>query len=85
MSLLSCKPRYATLSYKICENEALEIGYTKIALYISDEGLPTHAARQLRSGMWTSKIGALADIQHKLQGLTGERYGKVGQVLRRPL
>ena len=50
-----------------------------------DEGLPNHAARQLGSGMWTSKIGALADIQHKLQGLTGERYGKVGQVLRRPL
>ena len=65
------------MGYKICEDEALEIGYAKIALYISDEGLPTHAVRQLRSGMWTSKIGALADIQHKLQGLTGERYGKV--------
>ena len=43
-----------------------------------DEGLPTHAARQLGSGMWTSKISALEDIQPKLQGLTGERYGKVG-------
>lgn len=75
---------YATLGYQICKDDSLEIGYTKIVLYISDEGLPTHAARQLASGMWTSKIGALEDIQHKLEGLTGERYGKVGQVLKRP-
>ncbi len=76
---------YQTLGYKPCENDSLEVGYSKVALYINDEGIPTHAARQLESGMWTSKIGALEDIQHELDGLTGEKYGKVGQVLKIPL
>ena len=44
-----------------------------------DEGLPNHAARQLGSGMWTSKIGTLEDIQYKSRGLTGERYDKFGK------
>ncbi len=74
---------YQTLGYQTCEDDSLEIGYTKIALYISDEGIPTHATRQLASGLWTSKIGALEDIEHELDGLAGERYGKIGQILKR--
>jgi cobalamin synthase len=35
------------------------------------------------SGMWTSKLGALEDIEHQLGGLTGDRYGKIGQILKR--
>lgn len=74
---------YQTLGYKSCNDETLEIGYEKTALYVNDKGTPVHAARQLTSGMWTSKLGALEDIEHELEGLTGERYGNVGQVLRR--
>jgi regulator of protease activity HflC (stomatin/prohibitin superfamily) len=48
-----------------------------------DEGIPVHAARQLPSGMWTSKLGALEDIEHQLEGLAGDRYGKIGQILKR--
>jgi hypothetical protein len=28
-------------------------------------------------------MGCSQDIEHELEGLTGEKYGKVGQVLRR--
>lgn len=76
---------YKTLGYEPCEDSSLESGYTKIVLYINTEDIPTHAARQLESGLWTSKIGALEDIEHELDGLIGEKYDKVGKVLRKML
>jgi len=82
-TLLAYIKAYQTLGYEPCNDETLEIAHEKIALYVNDEGIPVHAAKQLISGMWTSKLGALEDIEHELKGLTGERYGKVGQVLRR--
>jgi hypothetical protein len=74
---------YQTLGYVTCDNAVLEIGYEKIALYVNNEGIPTHAAKQLLTGKWSSKLGWLEDIEHELEGLTGEKYGKVGQVLKR--
>jgi hypothetical protein len=74
---------YQTLDYAICDSAILETGYEKIALYVNDEGIPTHAAKQLLTGKWSSKLGWLEDIEHELEGLTGEQYGKVGQVLKR--
>jgi hypothetical protein len=74
---------YQTLGYELCDNEKSEAGYQKIAIYITLNGLPTHAARQLPNGKWTSKLGWLEDIEHELDGLTGERYGIVGQILKR--
>jgi hypothetical protein len=74
---------YQTLGYEPCNDTKLEVGYEKIALYVDHDGIPIHAARQISTGQWTSKLGALEDIEHELQGLTGERYGKVGQILRR--
>ena len=82
-TLIAYIKAYQTLDYEPCDDETLETGYEKIALYVNGEGIPVHAARQLASGMWTSKLGALEDIEHELDGLTGERYGKIGQVLRR--
>jgi hypothetical protein len=76
---------YQTLGYEPCDDRTIESGYEKIALYVNDGGIPVHAARQLPSGMWTSKLGALEDIEHQLEGLTGDRYGKVGQILKRTL
>jgi hypothetical protein len=32
---------------------------------------------------WTSKLGWLEDIEHELDGLIGDRYGVVGQILKR--
>jgi hypothetical protein len=63
----------------------LELEYQKIAIYIDVSGTPTHAARQLPNGKWTSKLGWLEDIEHELDGLTGDRYGCVAQILKRPI
>ena len=74
---------YKTLGYEICNGDTLEAGYQKIAIYVDSIGIPTHAARQLANGKWTSKLGWLEDIEHELDGLVGDRYGVVGQILKR--
>lgn len=76
---------FATLGYVPCEQADLESGFEKIALYAADtDGVPTHAARQLNNGRWTSKLGALEDIEHALEDLTGNVYGSVIQIFKRP-
>lgn len=76
---------YESLGYEVCSNHQLETGYEKIALYVDDQGLPSHAAKQLRSGLWSSKLGQNKDIQHKLDGLMGTVYGKVAKILKKAL
>ena len=34
-------------------------------------------ARQLPSGLWTSKLGESEDIEHQVEGLEGSSYGNV--------
>ncbi len=55
---------YTALGYERCEDECLESGFKKIALYVDGANEVTHAARQLENGDWTSKLGELYDIQH---------------------
>jgi hypothetical protein len=44
----------------------------------------THAARQLPSGAWTSKLGDWEDIEHNaLSGLESSFYGRVSIILKR--
>jgi hypothetical protein len=65
---------YETLGYERCNNEKLELGFKKIAIYIKDKK-PTHAARQLPNGNWTSKLGASFDIEHKfINNWTSQKY-----------
>ncbi len=45
--------------------------------------LPTHVARQLPSGLWTSKLGNAEDLEHTLDGLAGAVFGHVAAVLKR--
>jgi hypothetical protein len=59
-----------------------ECGYEKIALYALD-GTPTHAARLLESGKWTSKLGANIDLLHDLTDLNGPEYGSVIAIYRK--
>src|SRR5689334_1255555 len=47
---------FQLLGYQRCDNGDLEAGFEKIAFYES-AGLPTHGARQLPDGTWTSKLG----------------------------
>src|SRR4051812_43732089 len=39
-------------------------GVEKVAIYTSSDGRPTHAARQIDSGRWASKLGVWYDIEH---------------------
>jgi len=71
---------YETLGFRLCFSTALEVGVEKIAIYGRDgpkgTTIPTHAARQLASGQWTSKLGDHEDIMHRdlsdVNGLYGE-------------
>ena len=55
---------FATLAYVACDNGTLEPDFEKIAIYALDDGTPTHVARQLHDGAWTSELGRYKDIQH---------------------
>jgi hypothetical protein len=77
---------YRTLGFERCATPDLEEGLEKLAIYVADSGEPQHAARQLASGFWTSKMGwILEDIEHdSLACLEGEEYGTVKAFLARP-
>jgi hypothetical protein len=74
---------FATVGYTPAEREDAEAGVEKIALFAAATGEPTHAARQLLNGRWTSKLGKLEDIEHDLRDLEGTEYGIVAVILRR--
>lgn len=75
---------FATLGYVACDSEGPEPGFEKIALFADSQGIPQHAARQLSTGHWTSKLGRAEDIDHELHDLEGEIYGTVVPVMKRP-
>jgi hypothetical protein len=57
--------------------------WIKIAVY-ADGATPTHAARQLSSGWWTSKLGPSLDIEHATpEAVAGGVYGVVAVILSR--
>ena len=79
---------FATLGYQCCNNESLETGFEKIAIYCDAQNSPRHIAKQLANGEWTSKIGQYEDIQHKtLEALSGDgtAYGTVVQIMKRAI
>ena len=76
---------FVTLGYKIVSAEGAESGLEKVALFADSTGRPTHAARQLPNGRWTSKLGMSEDIEHELRALEGQIYGTVAAVLARPV
>jgi hypothetical protein len=76
---------FSELGYTSCESADAEAGFEKVALFGDSQNQPKHAARQLPSGTWTSKLGKLEDIEHELGHLEGLSYGTVLAVMRRPL
>lgn len=70
--------------FELCENGNPEPGFEKIVLFEKD-GAPTHAARLLPDGNWTSKMGSFHDISHKLEGLEGQVYGRATLFFKRKL
>ena len=76
---------FEKLGYSVCDNEKFENSFEKVAIYAINKK-PTHAARQLPSGRWTSKLGCLEDIEHMtLDDLNGDKYGSVTLILKRHL
>lgn len=75
---------YGQIGYQVCDNDQLEDGFDKIAIYALNN-IPTHAARQLRSGKWTSKLGESYDIEHDfIAGVSGPAYGDCSLIMKRP-
>ncbi len=73
-------------NYEPCTTSSVEAGFEKIALYTKDRYVK-HAARQLDSGRWTSKLGYKDyDIaHHSLEDLEGKRYGYAKDFFRRTI
>lgn len=76
---------FGTLGYAPCDRRELESDFEKVAIFVDARGIPTHAARQLPDGYWTSKLGKQWDIRHTLEELEGQLYGRVGLLLKRPV
>jgi hypothetical protein len=65
-TLDALKSAFECLGYEICDDHGLvEPDYDKVALFVDQDGLWTHAAKQCADGQWTSKLGRLEDIVHR--------------------
>ena len=78
---------FSKAGYQPCQDGSLETGCEKVAIYALD-GEPTHAAKQLHNGLWSSKLGKLEDIEHatpeELQGDEWDQYGRIAGFMSRP-
>lgn len=84
-SIVSFVEAFATLGYEVARSGVHEPDHEKVALFVSSDGIPTHMARQLSDGSWTSKLGRLEDIMHgDASGVAGSDYGQIAVFLRRP-
>ena len=75
---------FAQEGYEPCDTPSLEPGHEKVAVFTNAAGAPTHAARQLLNGKWSSKLGKAEDIEHDLEALEGDEYGSVALIMKRP-
>ena len=71
-SLDAFKGLFDSLGYGDCDHTHDAANTERVAIFVQDSAV-THAARQLSSGAWTSKLGHWADISHDLDGIVGER------------
>ena len=74
---------FKLLGYNVCANGALDAGYLKVAIYSDKFGKPTHAARQLINGFWTSKLGENFDVTHTIFSMQNGSYGNVAVFMRK--
>jgi hypothetical protein len=77
---------FQTLGYVLCRDGIYQEGFIKIAIFADADSIPTHAARQLSNGIWTSKCGELEDIEHDLNALGGPdpSYGNIVSFMKKP-
>ncbi|HAI76621.1 MAG TPA: hypothetical protein DCM08_10270 [Microscillaceae bacterium] len=72
------------LGFQVCEDEQLEEGYEKIALFSNDKQYCAHVARQLNNGKWTSKLGQSFDVIHSIFAIENGIYGNAAIFLKKP-
>ena len=83
-SLVAFEELFASIGYISCADASKEDGFLKIAIYVNGIGEPTHAARQLATGKWTSKLGKGIDIMHDSPDvLNGPSYGTAHVYMKR--
>lgn len=74
---------FESVGYVVGADGALGSGIEKVAIF-ADGPEYTHAARQLETGKWTSKVGELDDIEHDTPNdLVGPAYGQVTAFMKR--
>lgn len=83
-TLAAYEAAFATRGYRVCASGSLESGVEKIAIFVDASQAPTHAARQLPDGIWTSKFGSLEDMSHVLKQAEGTLYGTIARFMSRP-
>jgi hypothetical protein len=78
---------FMTLGYEPCNDGDPEPGFEKLAIYVDGNGDPSHMARSLPSGKWTSKVGQiLEDIEHPTaEEICGKTYGSIARFMKRPM
>ena len=79
----SFRSAFEALGFAKAHDGQPEPGLEKVALFARG-GKPTHMARQLENGRWTSKMGQSEDIEHALRDLEGVLYGEVALFMGHP-
>lgn len=75
---------FLSIGFEICHEVTWEEGLEKVAIFADANDMPTHAARQLVGGAWTSKLGQAEDIRHmELEHVSGVYYGDPVLILQR--
>lgn len=77
---------FSTLGYNLCAGGMPERGLEKIAIF-HQNNVPSHAAKLLQSGFWSSKLGDWFDISHRHKCLCGRErssYGEIAFFMSRP-
>ena len=75
---------FVGLGYERCDDSDPEDGYQKVALYGFQDQFE-HAALQMPSGRWRSKMGQGPVIEHRNpESLAGGMYGNPTVYMRRP-
>ena len=79
----SLQEAFSGQGYERCDDSNAEAGYHKVALYES-HGEMRHAAAQIHTGRWRSKMGKGPVIEHhNTESLSGGVYGEPTVFMRR--
>jgi hypothetical protein len=82
-SLPAFQQAFQLLGYRLTADGAVNPEFEKIAIFHLN-GEPTHAARQLKNGIWTSKLGPWHDITHSEHCLSASaEYGDIAFYMER--